>query len=404
MPHVLLIIPTQTYRAGDFVKAATGLGIELSVASEEELPLLAAERRVWIDCSRPEWSAQVLADHAARLPIDAIVPLDDPGVVVAARAAQLIGLPHNPPDAAAATRNKAVMRRRLARDEVSQPRFGVLESRDSPAAVSSRLGYPVVFKSLSRSGGQGVIRVDRASGAAPAVRRIRRILADAGENPNQPILVEEFLPGGEVAVEGLLSSGRLTVLAVFDKPGASQGPYFEETVLIAPSRLPAPVLAEVDHLTRRAVLALGLKEGPIHAELRIGPDRVSVLEVAARSIGGLCSRSLRFGLMAESWESLILRRALGLEIPSAVRPPAATGVMMLPIPRSGKLVAVEGSEQALAVPGIVDLQITAAPGRHISALPEGDRYLGFLFASAPGPSEVEQALQEGFSRLRIVIE
>ena len=404
MPHVLLIIPTQTYRAEDFVKAAAGLGIELSIASEEDLPLLGAGRRVRIDCSRPEWSAQLLADHAARLPIDAIVPLDDQGVVVAARAAQLIGLPHNPPAGAAATRNKAVMRRRLAVDEISQPRFAVIESGDSPTAAASQIGYPVVFKPLSRSGGQGVIRVDRSRQAGPAVRRIRRILADAGENPSQPVLVEEFLPGGEVAVEGLLSSGRLTILAVFDKPGASQGPYFEETVLIAPSRLPAPVLAEVDHLTRRAVLALGLREGPVHAELRIGPDRVSVLEVAARSIGGLCSRSLRFGLMADSWESVILRRALGAEILSAVRQPAATGVMMLPIPRSGRLAAVEGSERARRVPGIVDLQITAVPGRPIKALPEGDRYLGFLFASAPRPSEVERALREAFSRLRIVIE
>ncbi len=404
MSHVLLIIPTQTYRATDFVKAATELDIALSVASEEELPLLPAERQIRVDCSRPEWSSQILADHAARLPIDAIVPLDDQGVVMAARAAQLIGLPHNPPSAAAATRNKAMMRRRLAQDEVSQPQFAVLESGDCAADVASRLGYPVVFKPLSRSGGQGVIRVDRGTQAEPATRRIRRILAEEGENPNQPILVEQFLPGGEVAVEGLLSEGRLTILAIFDKPGVSQGPYFEETVLIAPSRLPSPVLAEVEHLTRRAVTALGLNEGPVHAELRIGPDRVSVLEVAARSIGGLCSRSLRFGLMADSWESLILRQALGTKLPSAVRQPTATGVMMLPIPRSGRLMRVEGSDRALRTPGIVDLQITAPTGQKIKALPEGDRYLGFLFAAAPRASGVEQALREGFSQLEIIIE
>lgn len=404
MPHVLLIIPTQTYRATDFVKAAIDLGIELSVASEEDLPLLPAERQVRIDCSRPEWSAQLLADHASRLPIDAIVPLDDQGVVVAARAAHMMGLAHNPPASAAATRNKAMMRRRLAQDEVSQPRFGVLESGDSPSRVCSRIGFPVVLKPLSRSSGQGVIRVDRAKDAEPAVRRIRRILAEAGENPGQPLMVEEFLPGGEVAVEGLLSEGKLTILAVFDKPDAPQGPFFEETILITPSRHPAAVLAEVEHLTRRAVLALGLKEGPIHAELRIGADRVSVLEVAARSIGGLCSRALRFGLMGESWESLILRRALGTKMPSAVRQPTAAGVMMLPIPRSGRLVGVEGSDRALRTPGVSDLQITAPIGHTIKALPEGDRYLGFLFASAPRAEEVEQALRTGFSALRIAIE
>ncbi|MCQ3804911.1 MAG: ATP-grasp domain-containing protein [bacterium] len=404
MPHVLLIIPTQTYRATDFITAADALGIELSVASEEELPLVATDRQVRIDCTRPEWSAQVMADHAARMPIDSIVPLDDQGVVMAARAAHLIGLPHNPPDGAAATRNKVMMRRRLAQDEISQPRFTVMESGDSPAGVASQMGLPVVFKPLSRSGGQGVIRVNKATDADRAVRRIRRILASAGENPNQPILVEEFLPGGEVAVEGLLSAGRLEILTVFDKPGAPQGPYFEETILIAPSQLPSMVLAEVEHLTRRAVLALGLKEGPIHAELRIGSDRVSVLEVAARSIGGLCSRSLRFGLMADSWESLILRQALGIEIPSTVRQPAATGVMMLPIPRSGRLVGVEGTDEARQTPGIVDLEITIPVGGRIMALPDGDRYLGFLFAAAARRAHVERALREAFSRLQIIIE
>ena len=404
MPHVLLIVPTQTYRASDFLEAAADLGIELSVASEEELPLVAPDRRVWIDCSRPEWSARILADHAARLPIDAIVPLDDQGVVVAARAAELIGLPHNPPAGAAATRNKAMLRRRLAQDEISQPRFGIIEREDSPSEIAAELGYPVVFKPLSRSGGQGVIRVDRASEAEGAVRRIRRILAASGENPNQPIMAEEFLPGGEVAVEGLLSRGRLKVLAVFDKPGASQGPYFEETVLIAPSRLPSDILGEIDHLTRRTVTALGLKEGPVHAEFRIGRDRVSVLEVAARSIGGLCSRSLRFGLMAESWESLILRQALRMEMPSAVRQPGATGVMMLPIPRSGRLAEVEGAAEARDTPGITGLEITIPPGGEVRALPEGDRYLGFLFAAAPHPSAVEQALKQAFSRLRVIIE
>ena len=404
MSHVLLIVPTQTYRATDFVKAAGELGMELSVASEEEFPLLPPNRQVIVDCSRPEWSAQILADHAARLPIDAIVPLDDQGVVVAARAAQLMGLPHNPPTAALATRNKAMLRRRLAHDEVTQPRFGVLEKRDSPAQVASHLGFPTVFKPLSRSGGQGVIRVNRAKEAESAVRRIRHILAAAGQDPNQAILVEEFLPGGEVAVEGFLSEGRLTIVAVFDKPDAPQGPFFEETILITPSRLSPAVLTEVEHLTRRAVAALGLREGPIHAELRIGPDRVSVLEVAARSIGGLCSRSLRFGLAGDSWESLILRHAVGEKQPSAARQPTAAGVMMLPVPRSGRLAAVEGSDQALRIPGIVDLQITATVGQEIKALPEGDRYLGFLFASAPGPSEVEQALREGVSRLRITIE
>jgi biotin carboxylase len=241
-----------------------------------------------------------------------------------------------------------------------------------------------------------VIRADTPRAAQAAADRIRAMLGD----PDAELLVEQFVPGEEVAVEGLLVDGRLEVLAVFDKPDPLDGPYFEETIYVTPSRKPAVVLDEVHRLTAQAAAALGLTEGPVHAELRIAGDQITVLELAARSIGGLCSRSLRFGL-GVSLEELILRHALGLPLDHMRREDLASGVMMLPIPHAGVLREVRGQDEARAVPGIAGLEISIARGRPVKPLPEGDRYLGFLFAKADTPEQVEQALRDAHARLDV---
>jgi biotin carboxylase len=222
-----------------------------------------------------------------------------------------------------------------------------------------------------------------------------------------PLIVEEYVPGVEVALEGLLRDGKLEVLAIFDKPDALEGPYFEETIYVTPSRLPAPTLALVANATERAAHAIGLTEGPVHAEVRVhdeaaGNARVWVIEVAARSIGGLCARTLRFGA-GISLEEVILRHAVGMPLDGLAREQSAAGVMMLPIERGGTLVEVRGREDALEVEGIVGLEITVPLGRTLTPLPDGDRYLGFLFARAESPAEVEAALREAASRIVMVI-
>ncbi len=252
-----------------------------------------------------------------------------------------------------------------------------------------------MVKPVGRSGSQGVIRADDAETAHAAAVRV---LAIAGA----PLLLEEYVPGVEVAVEGLLRAGELHVLAVFDKPDPLVGPYFEETLYVTPSRLDADTLAHVDDITARACAAIGLVEGPVHAELRIDGDRVRVIEVAARSIGGLCARALRFGA-GIALEELILRHALGMPIDGMTREAAASGVMMLPIPRAGVLRAVDGQEAARAVPGVTGLEITIPRGRRVVPLPEGDRYLGFVFARGDTPDAVETSLRTAHAALHIEI-
>jgi len=403
--RVLLILPSATYRAPDFLAAARELGVTVTVASERRAAMSAAmgERALTLRLSDPGVAAEQIAERARETPFAAVVGVDDQGVMAAALGAERLGLSHNPPEAVARTRDKAAMRRALAEAGVPQPRFAVLSSGADVAAVAREVGLPCVIKPLALSGSRGVIRANDPEQACSTVERVRGILAAAHQSPQAPLLLESYQPGTEVALEGLLRGGRLEVLAVFDKPDPLEGPYFEETLYVTPSRLSADVLAEVEAVTARAVQALGLREGPVHAELRVDGERVCVLELAARSIGGLCSRALRFGA-GVSLEQVILRHALGLRFDDLALASTASGVMMIPIPGAGVLQAVEGQQQARAVEGIDGLEITIGRGRPVVPLPEGDRYLGFMFARAASADAVERSLRTAHARLRIRIE
>jgi len=403
--RVLLILPSATYRAADFLAAARELGVIVTVASERRAALSEAmgERALTLRLSDPAVAAEQIAERARETPFAAVVGVDDQGVMAAALGAERLGLSHNPPEAVARTRDKAAMRRALAKAGVPQPRFAVLSSGADVAAVARAVGLPCVIKPLGLSGSRGVIRANDAEQACSTVERVRGIVAAAQRSPGAPLLLESYLPGSEVALEGLLRGGRLEVLAVFDKPDPLEGPYFEETLYVTPSRLRGGVLAEVEAVTARAAQALGLREGPVHAELRVDGERVSVVELAARSIGGLCSRALRFGA-GVSLEQVILRHAVGLPLEGVVRESTASGVMMIPIPGAGVLRAVEGQQEARAVDGIRGLEITIARGRPVVPLPEGDRYLGFMFARAASADAVERCLRAAHARLRIRIE
>lgn len=413
MARVLLLLPSATYRAADFLKAASTLGVEVVVASDHRQTLagVIGDRALRVDLRHPQAAAEAIVAHSRRTPLDAVVAVDDQGVSVAALAAARLGVAANPPAAVAATRNKAAMRRALAAAGVPQPAFRVAGPGDDVAALAAEVGMPCVVKPVSLSASRGVIRADDPAGATAAAERVRAIACEHGQDP-PVLLVESYVPGVEVAVEGLLRGGALEVLAVFDKPDPMEGPYFEETLLVTPSRLPAVVQDTVAEVVRDAAAAIGLVEGPVHAELRIRPGEVAagtaatrtvaVLELAARSIGGLCSRTLRFG-MGVSLEEVILRHALGRPVDALASAFDASGVMMLPIPEAGTLVAVHGQEAARAVPGVAGLEITIPRGRPVRPLPEGDRYLGFLFARGQNPAAVERALRAAHGLLDVEI-
>jgi biotin carboxylase len=399
VPRILLLLPTATYRAADFVTAAARLGVDVVVGSEHRQALAGpmGDRAVVVPLAGGDAALDAIAALHDRTPLDAVLAVDDHGVVVAAAAAQRLGLRHNPPNAVAATRDKAAMRERLAAASLPQPAYRIVAHGADIASAATEVGYPCVVKPVSRSASQGVIRVDDAIQAAAAGIRIRAIVGDGPE----PLLVERFVPGAEVAVEGLLLGGRLEVLAVFDKPDPMDGPFFEETIYVTPSRQPASVLADLEATVARAAAALGLREGPVHAELRIGTaGALMILELAARSIGGLCARALRFGA-GVSLEEVIIRHALGLGLDGLAWETQASGVMMLPIRSAGVLDRVSGQERALAIDGVVGVEISIASGRPVVPLPEGDRYLGFVFARGPTAQDLEDALRRAEACLEV---
>jgi biotin carboxylase len=406
--RVLLLLPSGTYKAPDFLDAARRLGVDVVVASQTEQTLAEAmgDRALVVDLSDPAGSAKKVTDLAARFPLDAVVAVDDQGLLIAALAANDLGLPANDPDAVRRTRNKAAMRTALAaapEGHLRQPAFRTVGADDDAVAAAKEVGWPVVVKPVSLSASRGVIRADEPAEVEAAAARVRAILEADGHPAEEPIIVEAYIAGEEVAVEALLRGGRLEVLAIFDKPDPLTGPYFEETLYVTPSGLPPEVQEAVSRSVAEAAAAIGLSEGPVHAELRIDPEgRPWILEVAARTIGGLCARTLRFAA-GVTLEELVLRHALGLTIDPR-RERLAAGVMMLPIPCAGRLVAVHGQEEARAVDRITALEIAIPPGGKVRPLPEGDRYLGFLFARASTPTEVEDALRNAHAHLDVVID
>jgi len=435
--RVMLLTTVRSYRLEAFRAAAERLGV--AVVTGLDLPPELADG--WpgalpLPFAVPDEAAARIADYAAGQRLAAILSVDDSGSLIAAAASDALGLPHNDPASAAAARDKYLMRCLLRDGGAAVPWFGRFTTADDPAAVAAQVPYPCVVKPLNLNGSRGVMRADSPEELIAAIARLTRLIAPGRQAPSpQPspkgrggadplpqgdgarslspaslpprspasYLVEAFIPGIEVALEGLLDDGRLRVLALFDKPDPLDGPFFEETIYVTPSRLPAETQAAIERATADAARALGLRVGPIHAELRVNDAGAWIVEVAGRSIGGLCSQVLRFGVDA-SLEELILRQAVGLPLGDVGRRDRAAGVMMIPIPAAGLLRGVDGVEVAAAVPLIDSVEITARLHYPLTPLPDGDSYLGFIFARGETPAEVESALRAAHGALRFTIE
>jgi len=412
----MLVLPTETYRATAFLRAAETLGLQVVVASNEA-PTLAAlmEGRVLtLDLRQPDESSDLAAAFAARWPVDAVIGVDEASVVTAARIGERLNTQRrNPAASVEATRDKRLMRRMLAAAAVRQPAFVEIDVDANDAELDDairRVGLPCVVKPVDLAASRGVIRADTPSEVGTAVRRtgalLRRICAP-GTTP--PLLMEEYVDGAEVAVEGLLSDGVLEVIALFDKPDPLRGPFFEETLYVTPSRLDRSTQSAVIEAVRSAIAALGLRHGPIHAEARVIDDSAYVIEVAARSIGGLCSQVIRLTASdvpgsVLSLEEVILRQACAMPLGALHLYDPASGVVMLPTPVAGVLRSVSGVDQAADVSGVTGVTISVPMGESVTPLPEGDRYLGFIFARGDAAGEVEGALREAQSLLRMQIE
>lgn len=408
--RLMLILPASTYNTHEFMAAAGQLDADIVIASDREQVLESQlpKGMLQLDFDQPERATEQIAAHAGQWPLDAVIGVDDHASLLAALACDALSIPHNSPESVKAAGNKLLMRQKLESSGLPAPGYEVVDLNGNVGAAAARVRYPCVLKPLFLAASRGVIRVDDAKQFGAAFERIRSLLtqpriARRGGEAAHHILIEGYVPGVEVALEGLLVSGELRVLALFDKPDPLEGPYFAETIYVTPSRLDVQTQSEVARHVEDAAAALGLREGPLHAELRLNADGVFVIEIAARSIGGLCSRVLEFGA-GISLEELILRHALGLPVESLERTGVAGGVMMLPVPVRGRLRGVDGIDAACMVPGIEEVLITIPVGKEVHPLPEGDRYLGFLFAKGGTAAGVEAALRQASAQLDIDIE
>jgi biotin carboxylase len=406
--RILLLMASRTYRAAAFLEAARRIGVDVTVATEKKQPLGPLVKRsvLELDFSDVRVAQQQAEAFAADCPIAAVVGVDDDTTILSAHIAHALGLQHNSIESVNAARYKDVMRLALSEADVPSPGFLTFSIDEDPCCVAKLAPYPCVLKPLALSASRGVIRANDPSDFRAALGEIVAIVREAKFAADDPaarqVLVEEFIPGREVALEAVLVDGTLTPLALFDKPDPLDGPYFEETLLVTPSRLPAHSQTLIVDTTARAAGALGLRTGPIHAELRLNDRGAWIVEVAARSIGGLCSNTLRFG-DGNRLEDIIMRQAAGLDLGSLQREQRPAGVMMMPIPAAGRLNAVGGIAEARAVPGIDAVTVSIPVGQEVVPLPHAAQYLGFIFAHAETPEQVEAGLRQAHARLEFDI-
>ena len=400
---VLLVAPHNSYRIHAYIEAAKRLSIHLVVASQSEYSLVAAVAQgIQIDFSNTGASLKKIIDAHHKRRFDAVIASDDGAVNIAASIAKALGLSSNEPDSALLTRRKDLARLRLQSCGVPVPDFRIVKLSEPIEPQLQLLQYPVVVKPISMSGSKGVIRANSHQECIKAIERIRPLLVHlSNDAERQLVLIESYIVGVEVAFEGLLHKGALEQLAIFDKPDSMEGPFFEETYYITPSRLSDADKRLVANRVGEACKAYGLREGPVHAELRLQHSEAYIIEIASRTIGGDCADMLKFGLNM-GLEELVLLQSLGrpIGVPDLNY---SVGALMIPIPSQGILRRVEGIARAKKVPYITNIGISVREGYELVPLPEGSSYLGFIFAKAPTFTLVETALRDAHDCLNIAI-
>ena len=418
--RVLLITPPGSYRVHAYLEAARELGLDMIVASEGEHSLVPGlDGGIRVDLADSGAVIEhVLAAHRDR-PIAAVVATDDATVEIANRAAAALGLAHNVPSAARTARRKDLARAALAAAGLPVPAVRRVDLRRPLGPQLAGVEFPCVVKPFAMSASRGVIRADDLAGLEAACRRAGAIVVAAGTfggtgmsapsdtaagaDERHTLLIESFVPGPEIALEGMLAGGELSVLAIFDKPDPLDGPFFEETIYVTPSRLPESVQTLAAERVREGCAAYGLTEGPVHAELRIHDGEAWIIEIAGRTIGGDCARLFTFG-SGTSLEHLVLQTALGASPDGPFRGEArAAGVLMIPTPGAGTLRRVEGVMEASRIPGIREVSITVREGYELTPLPEGGTYLGFVFALGDDPAGVEASLRSAQDAIRAIV-
>ena len=379
------------------------MGLDVLIASRGEYSLVSeVHEGLHVDLDDLDGSLAQILKQSRESPFAGILGSDDSTVELAAKAAYELGLPHNPPDASRLSCRKDLARARLFKAGCPVPIHRLIDLEKPLDGQISELPWPCVIKPLNLSASRGVIRADNAIQLIAACKRIKAIIsASKGSFEKSHVLAETYIDGVEVAYEGYLIDGELQTLALFDKPDPLEGPYFEETIYVTPSRLEGLTQAKIKQRVSQACDCYGLTTGPVHAELRIDKQDVWILEVASRTIGGDCARVLDRG-SDFNLEELVIALAMGRPVTTAPSD-EARGVMMIPIKQGGILRRIEGLAKARNVPNIEKVDIIVRDGHELIPLPEGNQYPGYIFARATTSDEVIHALRKAHAELNFVV-
>ena len=408
---LLLLMTTSTYRASAYIDASKRLEINPIIATDQPdiLGHLSPGNSITLDYSKNEQSKKKIIKHIEKFPIQGVLAIDEETLILGAMVANSLGLICHSIESVMATRSKYELRKILSEEGLRNPEFKLVSSEENPDLISKTISFPCVMKPTFLSGSRGVIRANNQKEFANAYLRIKKILdlpemSIRGKDESKMILIEEYIDGKEVAVEGIIINGDFLPLTIFDKPEPLKGPFFEETIYVTPSTLPQSTQKKIIEETKHASNAIKLSNGPIHAELRIdGKGNPWIIDIASRTIGGKCSKAIKFADEI-SLESIILNHVLGEKLPDIIPISSSSGVMMIPIPKSGILKEVRGKEKCLQIEGIEEIEVTIPLGEKVVQLPEGDRYLGFIFAISDEPSNTIKILKEAHGKLNFKIE
>ena len=407
---VILIIPSASYRSNAFMNAADKLDLKILVVTDNSQVFSDQFPDNIITMNFDHWTEKLdeISEWSDRFNLMAVIGVDEESILLAAIFSQYLGIEHNSIESVMRTKNKLLMRFELKKARMNCPWFRSFSIEKLPDDIIEEINFPCVIKPTFLSASQGVLRVNNEQEFKEGFQILTDLLSQkkikkrGGEEANY-IMAEEYIPGNEVSIEGIVSQGKLKILAIFDKPEPLEGPTFEETIFVTPTTLSGSMQSSLYETAQQAMETLGIVKGPVHIEVRINSNGNYILECASRSIGGMCSKILEFqGGM--SLEELILRSSLGRNIEKSNLSDTAKGVMMMPINNSGKLKEMRGVEEAISVDGITDLQITIKPGEMLDPLPKGDRYLGFLFAEGKNQEMVIKDLKNAWSKIEVVTE
>lgn len=406
MKNVLLLLPTETYRAEAFVQAANKLDLRLVVASQKRQAMSnqMKNRTLVVSMSDPALGANQIEAASKLSPIDAIVSVDDGGLKTASVASARLGLKHVSSSSVVLAQNKIAMRQALAKASLRQPRSAILHSGDQVDEIVSHLGgFPVVTKPASLSGSIGVIRANSQDQLSLAIQTTREIQQIHGCPTDADIIIEEYIPGEEYAIDAVISNDKMVVTTIFEKPQPLVGPYFAETIYVTPTQLGPQQSRYALDCVDQARKALGIDTGPIHCEIRIDPSNtIYIIEIAARSIGGRCSKAIPLRNQL-TLEEIILMEATGMKMPEIALENQASGVFMIPVPRAGVIRTINGIEAAKRVPWITDVDISVTINTEVAPIPYDSKYIGFIFAKAPTSKLVTTALEKAHKLIELEI-